>query len=222
MLRVLLVAAARDMVAGAMAAVERAGLTAVMVDLTPFAVLRSLGSADHLGLDGEAEALVEIGASVTNIVIHQGGVPRFVRILLMGGNQITDAVAERLGVPADQAEATKWQLGMTVDPMAADGAHPASRVIDQYAGQLVEEIRGSLDYYLAQPQAVRLRRVVVSGGGAQLGGLVHRLGQATRLPVEPGHPMAPLKLGNLGLSPDQLRYVEPLVTVPVGLAMGVA
>ena len=91
-------------------AVTQAGLTPVSVDLTPFAVLRALAPVDELGLDVvEAEALVDIGASVTNIVVHQGGVPRFVRILLMGGADITDAVAERLGVPLDQALAAgEW------------------------------------------------------------------------------------------------------------------
>ena len=223
MLRVLLVAASRDMVDGAMRAAQQAGLTPTMVDLTPFALLRSLAPMDAQGFDDtEAEALVDIGASVTNIIVHQGGVPRFVRILLMGGNDITDAVAERMGLPVDQAEATKIQLGMTADPMSEAAQHPAARVIEQYAAQFVDEVRGSLDYYLAQPQAVRVRRVIVSGGGAQLTGLVQRLAQATRMTVEPGQPLAHLKLGKLGLSPEQLSYVEPLVAVPVGLAMGVA
>jgi len=222
MLRVLLVAASRDMIAGAMQAAQKAGLTPTMVDLTPFALLRSLAPADAQGFDSEAEALVDVGASVTNIIVHQGGVPRFVRILLMGGNDITEAVAERMGMPIEQAEATKIQLGMSVDLMSEAAQHPAARVIDQYAGQFVDEVRGSLDYYLAQPQAVRLRRVVVSGGAAQLGGLVQRLGHATRMSVEAGQPLANFKLGKLGLSPEQLRYVEPLVAVPVGLAMGVA
>ena len=222
MLRVLLVAASRDMVMSAMTAAQQAGLEPVMVDLTPFAMLRSLAPLEGQGFAAEAEALIDVGASVTNIIVHQGGVPRFVRILLMGGNDITDAVAERMGVPVDQAETVKWQTGMSVAP-AMDGAdHPAARVIDQYAGQFVEEVRGSLDYYLAQPQAARLRRVVLTGGGAQLTGLAQRLAASTRLPVEPGQPLAALQLGKLGLSPEQLRYVEPLVAVPVGLAMGVA
>jgi type IV pilus assembly protein PilM len=222
MVRVLLVAAARDMVNNALGAVQKAGLSAVMVDLTPFAVLRSLSPAPTLGLEAEAEALVDVGASVTNIIVHQGGVPRFVRILLMGGNDITDAVAERMGVPAEQAEAVKVQMGMAAAPGTEPDAHPASRVIEQYAGQFVEEVRGSLDYYLAQAAATRISRVVLSGGGAQLGGLAQRLSAACRLPVEPGRPMAAMQLGKVGLSPEQLSYVEPLVAVPVGLAMGVA
>jgi type IV pilus assembly protein PilM len=86
----------------------------------------------------------------------------------------------------------------------------------------VEEVRGSLDYYLAQPASVPLRRIVVSGGGARLGGLAQRLALATRLPVEPAAPLAKVQVGRTGLSSEQLSYVEPQVTVPLGLAMGVA
>jgi type IV pilus assembly protein PilM len=222
MVRVLLVAAARDMVMKAMESAQKAGLQPVMVDLTPFAMLRSLAPVENMGFAPEAEALVDVGASVTNIIVHQGGVPRFVRILLMGGNDITEAVSERMGLPVDQAESVKWQTGMSVLPAADAGEHPAARVIEQTASQFVEEVRGSLDYYLAQPQAARLSRVVLSGGGAQLLGMAQRLSQALRLPVEPGRPFGNMQLGRLGLSPEQLRYVEPLVAVPVGLAMGVA
>jgi type IV pilus assembly protein PilM len=220
MLRVLLVAAARDMVGSAVEAVEKAGLQPAMVDLTSFAVLRSLVTGSGIGTM-EAEALVDVGASVTNIVVHQGGVPRFVRILLMGGADITDAVSERLGVPMDQAESVKQTTGLAT-VSAVGETHPASRAIEQAGGAFVEEVRGSLDYYLAQPGAARIGRVVLSGGGSRLGGLVERLAAATRLPVEVARPMSALKMGKTGLTADQLAYVEPMVAVPVGLAMGVA
>jgi type IV pilus assembly protein PilM len=222
--RVLLVAAVRDMVNSALEATKKAGLTATQVDLTPFAVLRASAHVDMLGLSSssDAEAVIDIGSKVTNIVVHQNGVPRFVRVLLMGGDNVTDAVAERMGVPVDQAEGVKQQLGLAQTPGVPDSDHPAARVIESTGAALVEEIRGSLDYYLAQPSSSPLHRVVVSGGGARLGGLLPRLALATRLPVVPASPLSGLKVGKTGLSSEQLSYVEPLVTVPVGLAMGVA
>jgi type IV pilus assembly protein PilM len=220
MLRVLLVAAARDMVGNALEAVDKAGLTASMVDLTSFAVLRSqLRASGTFSLEGET--LVDIGASVTNIVVHQGGVPRFVRILLMGGADITDAVAERLGVDAQHAEALKQAA--VLSPVPAQGSRqPADRAIESTGAALVEEVRSSLDYYLAQPAAARLGRIVLSGGGSRLSGLSERLSSATRLPVEFAQPMSVLQLGRTGLTAEQLAIVEPLATVPVGLALGVA
>jgi type IV pilus assembly protein PilM len=224
MLRVLLVAAARDMVNTLLDAVTKAGLTAAQIDLTPFAVLRSLANVEHFGASAmsDAEALVDVGSKVTNIVIHQNGTPRFVRVLLMGGDNVTEAVAERMGVPFDEAAGIKHQGSLGSVPGVATSEHPADRVIESAGHMFVEEVRGSLDYYLAQPGSVPLRRIVVSGGGARLGGLGQRLALATRLPVEPAAPLSSIKVGKTGLSDEQLSFVEPLVTVPVGLAMGVA
>ena len=226
MMRVLLVAAARDMVHAALESASKAGLTVTQVDLTPFAVLRSLGSVDTTGADpgahSTAEALVDVGAKVTNIVIHSNGVPRFVRVLLMGGDSITDAVAERMGIPFEQAEGVKQQLSLGQMPGIPATDHPAARVVEAVGSSFVDEIRGSLDYYLAQSSSYPLRQLVIGGGGARLGGLVQRLALATRLPVQPASVLSTIQIGKTGLSPEQLSYVEPLATVPVGLAMGVA
>jgi len=221
-MRVLLVAAVRDMVMGAIEATKRAGLTVSQVDLTPFAVLRANAQVDMLGMSSEAEAVVDIGSNVTNIVVHDNGTPRFVRVLLMGGDNVTEAVAERLGVPVEQAEGVKQQMSMATTPGVPDTDHPAARVIESTGSALVDEIRGSIDYYLAQPSSAPLSRIVVSGGGARLGGLLPRLAMATRMQVVPATPLSTVKVGKTGLTSDQLSFVEPLVAVPVGLAMGVA
>ena len=221
MLRVLLVAAARDMVASSLQAVTAAGLHPSVVDLTSFAVLRTAAHAESGLRAVDAEAVVDIGASVTNIVVHRGGVPRFVRILLMGGQDITSAVSERLGVPTEQAEAVKQRIGLEAG-RHADPADPASRAIEASGGSFVDEVRGSLDYYLTQPGAVRLDRVVLSGGGSCLEGLAARLSEATRLPVELARPLTQLHVGRTGLSDEQLSFAEPVLTVPVGLALGLA
>ncbi|MEA2484670.1 MAG: type pilus assembly protein PilM [Thermoleophilaceae bacterium] len=218
-LRVLLVAASRDMVNSIVGAVTAAGLKPTAVDLTSFALLRSLVNADELGMATSAEALVDIGANVTNIVVHQGGSPRFVRILLMGGGDVTEALAERAGVPLEHAESLKQSVGMGI-PSQAD-AHPAARVIESVGGSLVEEIRGSLDYYSAQPAAVRIGRIILTGGGSRLGGFADRLSASTRLPVELGTALSGMKIGKTGLSSEQLDYITPLASVPVGLALGV-
>lgn len=219
-LRVLLVAAARDMVDGTLQAVAAAGLQPAVVDLTSFAVLRSHAHADS-GFSGvQAEALVDVGTSVTNIVVHQGGVPRFVRILLMGGGDVTASIAERLGVATDQAEALKQGTGLVPGP-GGDPYTPVQRAIEATGGAFVEEVRGSLDYFMAQSGSARITRIVLSGGGSRLKGLVERLSAATHLPVDVAHPLSLLTLGRTGLTPQQLAYAEPMISVPVGLALGV-
>ena len=221
MLRGLLVAAARDMVQAQLDAVTRAGLTPVMVDLTAFAVLRSLAETDDLGMGSKMEALVDVGARVTNIVVHEGGVPRFVRILLMGGADVTDALSERTGTPLTEAEALKHEMGMA-DTSGDMDQQAAGRVMDVAGQTFVDQVRGSLDYYMASPGARPIERIVLTGGGSRLGGLTERLFAATRITVDRGSAFGDLVVGNTGLTPDQMDFVEPLAAVPVGLALGAA
>jgi type IV pilus assembly protein PilM len=188
-----------------------------MVDLTSFAVLRAIGTRDDENV--RTEALVDIGARVTNIVVHSAGVPRFVRILLMGGQDITDSVAEKLGVPLSEAEGIKQSLGSgEVGGQLAMGA----RAADTTAQTFVDEVRGSLDYFAASNPSHAIGRLVLSGGGSLMKGMASRLANATRLDVVAGDPMSGLHVGDTGLDDLQLAHIQPLAAVPVGLALGAA
>ena len=179
------------------------------MDLAAFALVRSIaGTAEP----GAAEMVVDIGGTVTNIVVHEGGVPRFVRILVMGGSSITEGLQTTLGISYEEAEAAKQQ------PPTPD----AARLVAERAGRLVEEVRGSLDYFRALPDAIPVRRAILSGGASQLRGLPQRLAEALLLPVEPAHPLQYLRIGKVGLSTEQLAEAEPFLAVPVGLAMRAA
>jgi type IV pilus assembly protein PilM len=199
-----------------------AGLVASSVDLSPFAMLRSVGSTDHLGMGAEVEALVDVGARVTNIVVHQGGVPGFVRILLMGGQDVTDAISERAGLPPHEAEALKQRLGMAGNDGSGTDDVIAARVLESVGADFVDEVRGSLDYYTAATSAGPISRLVLTGGGARLRGLAERLAAVTRVPVVEGRALSALQIGKTGLTPEQVAFVEPMAAVPVGLALGMA
>ena len=212
-LRVLLVAAQKDMIAGHLQAASRAGLNPVGVDLIPFALLRSVAPTTPLSEGGEV--LVDIGARVTNVVVHQGATPRFVRILLMGGQDVTEALASRLSLEPENAELVKLaaSAGTDRDEAAAD-------VIDAKLADFIEEVRGSLDFYAVQPDALPLERIMISGGGSLLGPLAERLQAGLRVPVERARTLASVRVGRLGLEPDELADLEPRSAVPVGLALG--
>ena len=212
LLRVLLVAAHKEMVAGHLEAVRAAGLRPVGIDLNSIALLRSLGPV--AGFDEGAEALVDVGARVTNMVIHNNGVLQFVRILLMGGEDVTSTLERVMELDREAAERTKLaaSAGGDVDPEATD-------LVAQQLEVFVEEVRGSLDFYRSQQDATPVARVVVSGGGSLLGPLVERLQAATGVPTEHGRILAGVRVGRLGLDAEALAELEPTIAVPVGLAL---
>lgn len=216
--RGLLVAAAEEPVMTAIAAVEKAGLRVADVDLTPFAVVRSLCEADPMDMNTQVEAIVDVGASTTSLVIHRNGIPMFVRILLMGGQDITQRLVEDLGVNLPTAESMKREAVLDDAGSSAPMDSP-SGVISDVVNSLVDEIRGSLDYYLATGVNESVSRIVLTGGGSLVPGLATRLERITGMAVERGHSLIRLGAGRSGLSDDHLMFADPLAAAAVGLAV---
>jgi type IV pilus assembly protein PilM len=217
--RVLLAAAEADMVRTHLAAVESAGLRASAVDVIPFALVRALdldGAGRSFEDAGTAEAIVCIGGGVTNVVVHRDGAPQLVRVLQVGGDDITETIAREYNVDLDDAEDIKRRANASsVFPSKGRAAD----VVSDRLAALVSEIRGSLDYYLTQPDSAPIGRVLVTGGGARTPGLMERLRAELGPTVELAHPLAGLRVGRTGLSESQLVELEPLFTVPIGLAL---
>ena len=215
MMRVLLIAAATDMVESFVSAASAGGVEVVGIDLTPFAVARAVSPAarGETGIQG-AQAVIDVGAGVTGIVVHVAGEARFVRILLVGGDDVTASLAESVGISFEEAEALKLDLGRGV------GSPDARRTLVSRVDDLVNEIRGSLDYYLSQEDAVDVNSVILTGGGSLTAGFADRLQQVVLGAVEVGRPLSGLNFSKSGLSPEQAAQVEPVISAGVGLALG--
>ena len=199
-------------------AVEAARLSPIGLDLVPFAIVRSVGSIDGLGLDGTQagdEALVDIGADVTSICVHAWGVPRFVRILPSGGREITHAVAQAVQVSEEEAERLKRVNGSEPD---RSKAQKASQAVASRTATFAEEIRSSLEFYLTQMPGAKIGRVLLTGGGSKLQGLGSMLDEHLPAEVAQGHPFHRVN-GALDLPPDAMAEAEPLLAVAVGLAL---
>ncbi|HET9443918.1 MAG TPA: type IV pilus assembly protein PilM [Acidimicrobiales bacterium] len=212
-LRILVVAAQRQMVSTALDTVRRAGLTPTNVDLTPFALVRALAPNPAPGV---SESIVSVGAGLTNVVVHTGGTPRLVRMTPRASGAVTENLTRALGVDAERAEALKRGAAVALaDPQVAQAAD----VIAAELNPLVQEIQGSLDYFTAQNDDVELKRVLLTGAGAKMAGLRARLAAELRVPVEMTSPLEYLKLGKTGLSDEQLAAAAAVIAAPVGLAM---
>jgi type IV pilus assembly protein PilM len=219
--RVLLVAAQHAMVSAFVEVVRMAKLEPVGLDLNVFAVLRALADEHPLPVEEDSELLVDVGAAVTNLVVHQAGRPRFVRILPFGGSVITDGLMTGLGLSAEDAEDAKARIGISDDYLVALSDERA-RIISDGATRLVEEIRSSFDYFQAQEGSAPVRSAVLVGGASLLPNLPARLSEALGVPVELGRPVERLKVGKVGVPTEELARVEPFFAVAVGLARGVA
>jgi type IV pilus assembly protein PilM len=216
MLRILLVAAHRAMLGSLIEAVTAAKLEPVGIDLTPFAVARSVGTSDgSLDLEEKGdEAVLDVGAHVTAICVHDRGTTRFVRILPSGGRDVTLAISRGLGV--DEAVAEQLKRGQEVE--GGPSLEDVRRTAMTRAGSFVDEVRSSLEFYAAQVPGVRIGRVLVVGGGSKLDGFLDVLRERIPVPVDRGRVFEKVK-SELDLSVEALAEAEPVLSAAVGLAI---
>ena len=111
--RVVLVAAQRDMIQRLLAAVRDAGLRPEGIDLSAFALIRSLYRPDpehsgrvlYLNVDG-----------LTNMAIAEGTVCRFTRVVGGGIEAMASELAERRSIPLVEARSLIAAVDLTVQP----------------------------------------------------------------------------------------------------------
>lgn len=211
----LLVAAIKEAVNLNVAAIRMAGLQPVEMDLIPFALTRLLSNASS----PEVLVLVDIGGTTTNVVVAVRGVPEFVRIIPTGGDEITRIMATRLGLAPEAAESLKRSSRLGRAAVLPE-ERQAADVLNEATYELLNSLRNTVNYYVnAHPQN-RPARIVLTGGGSQLGGLPEVLSEMTRTPVAVGDPfehVSVARTASRGGTPDSVS-----MAVALGLAMGSA
>lgn len=206
----LLVATPRAPVLAAVEAVERAKLKVARVDLSSFAALRSIAD-ERLSV----EAVVDLGAHMTNIVIHNQGIPKVVRTVLRGGDELTQKLADKLGIGLAEAEAAKCQVGLTGGPSEVTSA------LAEAVRPLLAEIRSSIHYFGSTNGGAGLERISLTGGGSRLAGLAELLDEQLGVSTNVITPMQHIR-NRVASTPDGTDASDLGTAVSVGLAMGAA
>ncbi len=194
----------RGPVLTAVRAVEKAKLKVARVDLAPFGLLRSIGSGGAV-----IEALVDIGAHLSTIVVHTNGIAQVVRVVLRGGAEWTSRLADQANLSEEEAESAKRTIGL-------DGESQAARALREAVRPLITEIRGSIHFFATQHR-VSVERISLTGGGALLPGLVDHIAEEMGTPVTLATPMR-----HITDSTPSARQSTESSAVAVGLALGVA
>lgn len=198
------------------------GLAPIAVDVDGFALANAwelCGLPDdelaaEVAAGGEkreekAIALVDIGATRTSINVLAGGETCFSREIGIGGHDMTQAVARKLGVEVFEAEAIK----RTGDDKEAEVARAIQPVLED----LTSEISLSLDY-VENHEGLRVDEVLLSGGGVLAPGAVTYIEQATGRTTRTWNPLEGLRIADDRVDVEELEAWAPSLVVAVGLA----
>jgi type IV pilus assembly protein PilM len=215
-IHVLMAACKRDKVANLKQTIQLAGKQPTVIDVDAFA-LQNCYELNYDPQPGQVVALLNIGASTTNINILNGVRSVFTRDATFGGNQYTSLLQKELGLTFDQAESVK--RGMPL-PEGAE-VRDVGPIMDTVSDILALEIQKTMDFYRATVEdgESAVQKILVSGGGSKLTGLADFLARRFEVSVEMFDPFRKIKVDARGFDPDYMREIVPEMAIAVGLAL---
>ncbi|HUU34062.1 MAG TPA: type IV pilus assembly protein PilM [Vicinamibacterales bacterium] len=212
-MEVLLVAAKKDKIADYTGVVSAVGRNTVVVDVDAFA-LQNAFEANYGVEPGRVVALINAGASATNINLVCDGTSLFTRDVGIGGNAFTEAIQKELGLPFDVAEDAK--KGLPVDGVSADDLRP---VLNAVMDNVLLEIEKTFDFFKATSANDRIDGVIVSGGASRVEPFEQALRERLGVEVERIDPFKTVSIDPAALQTGQATDFAPVCAVALGLAL---
>ncbi len=225
-------AARQETVASLVEALKASDLEPLVIDVKPFAGLRTLANR-LVATDREPITLfLEIGAESSALVLTRGERLLLNRVINLSGKDFTAAIAKAFNLDLMAAEEAKKNYGLATIPTEDEDLlldfdaererfNPA-RMYDAIRPVLVElttELRRSLEFFRVQVGDLGVDQGFVAGGGSKLRSLVPLLGDTLGIPLETADPWQGIQIDKSRFDLEYLRSLAPEFTVPVGLAL---
>ncbi len=157
--------------------------------------------------------IIQMSATTTDFAIVASGMVLLTRSIMTGGVSFTRAIAQYLNFELLQAEEYKKVYGLLEDQLEGKIFQVLKPLIDIIVSEAQRVIQSFQSKY---PQSI-IKRVVLTGGGAKLPGLVIYINSALGLEVQEADPWFSI-VKNPQLQ-AKLAQEAPLYTVAVGLAL---
>jgi type IV pilus assembly protein PilM len=196
--------------------VQSHGLNPIAIDVDLFALANAWELCSATPEDDETQggavrafALVDVGATRTSINVVCAGETCFSREINMGGQDMTAAVARRMGLEVFEAEAMKrnaeaheLEVNTAIAPVLED---------------LVSELSLSLDY-VEHHEGVTVEQILLSGGGILAPGAAAFIEQATGRSARTWNPLEGLRVDSDRVNVEELEAWASTLVVALGLA----
>ncbi len=220
--RVLLVATRKEVADNYINTFEQAELRLELLEITSFSLIRTIREQLRQFAPSEAVAIANIDFDGTEIAIAVDGVPQFSRTVPIGTYQIQTALAQAMNLPPSRN--TELLQGMTIPTTPVDtvrtgltGINPGAAAMVRVLGELSDELRRSIDFYVNQGENQEVAQLLLAGPGASIGQLDEFLTQRLSVPTSKVDPLEALSLdiGEMEIPETQ----RPGLGVALGLGL---
>lgn len=212
MVNVLLAASRTENVDLRVAALDLGGLGAKVMDVEAFAMENAFRLiADQLAVPKDAVvAVVDVGATMTTLIVLKNQRTIYSREQVFGGKQLTDEVMRRYGLSYEEAGLAKRQGGL-----------PESyeiEVLEPFKEAMVQQISRLLQFFFAGSEYSRVDQVVLAGGCASIAGIAAMVEEHLGVPCAVANPLANMSLSSR-VQAQTLAQDAPALMIACGLAL---
>jgi len=223
MMRILLVATPKNIVDPYMEVLKKARIVPKAVDVISSANIRTF---DHYLSDKEedeersiVDIILSIGASSTILTLVEKKKLKFTRNILIGGNDITKAIAKSLNITFEEAEKLKRDTEIVLGPETEEKKENESeKIIIKILNQIAKEMRKSLSYYKTQSQKVKYSKIILSGGSANIKNTDNFLSEQFEIPIIIGDPLKGIKISERAFDVKRIKKLKESLATVIGLA----
>lgn len=210
----LLIAASRkEKVEDRVAAVEAAGLKAMVVDVETYATQTA---ADLMvrqlpgGARDRTVAIVDIGSTMMHINVLLNGESIYMREQTFGGNQLTQEIQRRYSLSSDEAEVAKRSGDLP--------ENYGTEVLQPFMETMALEVARAMQFFFSSTQYNRIDHILLAGGCAGIPGLPQVVSARTQVDVRLANPFLGMAFGS-GVKTRQLEQDAPSLLIACGLAL---
>ncbi|MCX5680309.1 MAG: type IV pilus assembly protein PilM [Candidatus Omnitrophica bacterium] len=208
-INVLLVAVKKDHLSSKLKLAEEAGLAVRLVDVDMFAAANALMKCFKNPAD-KTVAILNMGASLTNVSILRGEGAYFARDIAIGGNDFSLAISKMTGLAAGAAEELKLSPNEKIKDLIG--------FFKPVLNNLLDEVKLSFSYYENQT-GKGIDAIYVSGGGSGIVGLADAFQENFGSSPSILNPMHFAEIGLVGSGKGSLEKTGSSFTVAIGLAL---
>jgi len=208
---VLLVAAKKEIVNDYANLIQMAGLNPLIMDVDAFA-LQNIYEANY-DTENENVALIDVGANKTTLNILKGTTSVLIRDVSLGCGQISRKIMSHEECSLEEAEHL-WQGDGADIILTKDVIEVISSVVTDWC----TEIRRALDFFYATYPGEHIRKIILSGGGANIKRFRELLAEETSSDVEIIRPFENFAVDN-SIDTSYLERVMPQTAICIGLAL---
>lgn len=207
---VFVVASPKSLIDKYLRVLQQANLKTVAIETEVIAAARSLITYNTFA---PTTLIIQLGASNTDYAVISEGLILLTRSIATGGNTLTRLIAQNFSFEAVQAEEYKKVYGILEDQLEGKLFRTLKPIIDV----IVTEAKRVILAHETQNKQRPIKRVILTGGGARMPGLVRYFASFLGLEVGEADPWGAVEVdANLR---QKLASEAPFYSVAVGLAL---